>query len=85
MKSPTIGAAMLTVSSGAEFSDEELVGKKQDDQPDESVKGKAAQDAKSASRDASNSIGARAKPHDPDSQPATEEGVAKKEDHSNNS
>lgn len=79
MKSPTIGAAMLTVSSGAEFSDEELVGKKRDDQPDESVKGKAAQDAKSASR-ASDRVRDRAKPHDPDSQPGTEEGVAKKED-----
>lgn len=80
MKSPTIGAAMLTVSSGAEFSDEKLVGKQRDDQPDESVKGKAAQDAKSAPRDASESVRNRAKPHDPDSQPGTEEGVAKKED-----
>lgn len=65
MKSPTIGAAMLTVSSDASFSDEELLGNKRE------------QDAKSALRDASDRVSALAEPRDPDSQPAEDEGVTK--------
>lgn len=63
MKSPTIGAAMLTVSSDKSFSDEELTGKKRD------------QDAESATREAADKAADLAEPRDPDSKPAEKESV----------
>lgn len=69
MKSPTIGAAMLTVSSDASFSDNELLGEKRDRR------------ASSATREASESVSDRARPRSPDSTPADDaedEGVKRK-------
>lgn len=65
MKSPTIGAAMLSVASDASFADEELLGKKPEENP------------KTATREAAEKVRERAEPRDPDSKPAEEEGVTK--------
>ena len=70
MKSPTIGAAMLTVASDASFSDEELLGKRRDDDAKD-------KDADSAKREASERVSDRAEPRDPDEKPADEPGVTK--------